>query len=179
MPISSLVVEHTGDGLVIKSRDGGMRFDTVEFFSELLSFMANDGFRILPRVSHQPRLAIDRLIVAREAWSFAASDLSFAHRKDAPGRFLGARRWASRQGMPRYVFVKVPVEKKPFYLDFESPIFVDLFAKAIRRTVESDLASSAVTLSEMLPTPRQLWLHDAAGRRYTSELRILAVDRKR
>jgi hypothetical protein len=31
----------------------------------------------------------------------------------------------------------------------------------------------------MLPTPEDCWLPDAAGNRYTSELRLVCVDRTR
>jgi hypothetical protein len=33
-----------------------------------------------------------------------------------------------------------------------------------------------VRFSEMLPGPEHLWLTDAQGNRYTSELRLTAVD---
>jgi hypothetical protein len=35
-----------------------------------------------------------------------------------------------------------------------------------------------VTVTEMLPAPDQTWLTDAKGRRYTAELRMVAVDQK-
>jgi hypothetical protein len=77
--------------------------------------------------------------------------------------------------LPRFVFVKTPTEKKPFYVDFESVSAVELLAKAIRRAAgQAQEASIAVT--EMLPDPRQTWLLDGEGQRYTSELRIVAVD---
>jgi hypothetical protein len=31
---------------------------------------------------------------------------------------------------------------------------------------------------EMLPRPQELWLVDSAGRHYTSELRVVAVDER-
>jgi hypothetical protein len=65
--------------------------------------------------------------------------------------------------------VKTPEETKPAYVDFESPVFVDLLAKYLR-------GASAATISEMLPDLEAAWLVDAAGERYTCELRIVAVD---
>jgi hypothetical protein len=91
-------------------------------------------------------------------------------------RYLQAGRWMRRHGLPRFVFVRVPVEVKPFYLDFESPIYVEIFIKMIRRMLASDSKQGRVTLIEMLPTPEQVWLPDADGRTYTSELRIVAWD---
>lgn len=45
-----------------------------------------------------------------------------------------------------------------------------------RPTAESGPASAPITLTEMLPAPDQTWLPDAEGRRYTGELRIVALD---
>ena len=35
-----------------------------------------------------------------------------------------------------------------------------------------------MTLAEMLPAPDQAWLTDTRGQRYTTELRVVAVDQK-
>ena len=43
---------------------------------------------------------------------------------------------------------------------------------------EGNQADKLITLSEMLPRPDQAWLPDAEGRHYTSEFRIVAVDRR-
>jgi hypothetical protein len=37
-------------------------------------------------------------------------------------------------------------------------------------------AGASITVSEMIPGLEQVWLPDASGGRYTSELRIVAVD---
>jgi hypothetical protein len=78
--------------------------------------------------------------------------------------------------LPRFVFVKLPVEVKPFYLDFDSPVYVEIFAKMVRRMVASHRAKDEVTISEMLPAPGQFWLTDADGHAYTSELRMVVRD---
>jgi hypothetical protein len=49
-----------------------------------------------------------------------------------------------------------------------------LLAKHIRQTQAAGLAEFTVT--EMLPDLDQLWLTDREGRRYSSELRIIAYD---
>jgi hypothetical protein len=51
---------------------------------------------------------------------------------------------------------------------------VNILAKEIRRTAEA--GASTFTVSEMLPGLGELWLPDAAGQRYTSEFRLVAVD---
>jgi hypothetical protein len=71
------------------------------------------------------------------------------------------------------------VEDKPVYVDFDSPILVDNLAKIIRRTMDQGAADATIAITEMLPTIEQAWLRDAAGQRYTSEFRIVTVDRGR
>jgi len=176
LPVSELVVEDTGGGLLMRTRDGRVSFDAVEAIGEALSAVAVNAMKILPPARHNPRVTIDRLVVCRESWSFTASELSFVEEKDEAARFLGARRWARSHDMPRFVFVKVPSETKPFYVDFDSPIYVDIFAKALRLLAEHPAADQPFTLTEMLPTPDQTWLSDAEGQHYTSELRMVAVD---
>ena len=77
--------------------------------------------------------------------------------------------WARRLGLPRHVFGTVPHEPKPFYVDFGSPIYIDLFVRYLKD-------ATALGLSEMLPGLGDLWLSDASGSSYTSELRFAAVD---
>ena len=76
-------------------------------------------------------------------------------------------------GLPERGFVRVPVERKPMAVDFRSLPLVNLLAKSVRRTAEA--GPGAVTVSEMLPDLDRLWLRDAGGRRYTAELRLVAV----
>jgi hypothetical protein len=135
-----------------------------------------NSLKLLPRLPRTPRVTIDRMVVCREAWNFPASELRFAYLKDGAERFLEARRWALSHDIPRLAFVKVPAEVKPVYVDFASTIFVDLFAKLIRRTVDKGMAEEVVTVTEMFPDMGRIWLHDAEGLKYTSEFRTVAVD---
>ncbi len=79
------------------------------------------------------------------------------------------RGWAKALGLPRYVFGTVPHEPKPFYIDFGSPIYIDIFVRYLGE-------ATRLGLSEMLPAHDELWLSDADGGSYTSELRFAAVD---
>ena len=119
------------------------------------------------------------MVICREAWTFAAGEISFAREKEGSDRFLSARRWARAQGLPRFVFAKVPVEVKPFYVDFSSPVYVDILAKMVRRTVEHNSVNANISFSEMVPDTAHTWLPDAEGQHYTSELRVVAVDQAR
>jgi len=171
-----MVVTRTATGeLVLRTRDGGLSFDIVEAFATAIGGEIVNHFKLLPPAEHTPRISIDRLVVCRETWRFAASDIWFAFEKEAAERFAEARRWASSHELPRFLFVKAAVEIKPFYLDLASPIYVELLGKVIRRCVEQGLGEEAIVVTEMLPGPGESWLPDAAGERYASELRVVAV----
>jgi hypothetical protein len=170
------VVEENDDDLVARTRDGRLSFDMVEIFGGMFSGFVVNQFQLLRRLTHTPRVTIDRLIVARETWRFAPAVVSFAELKDDAERFIAARRWAKSHGLPRFVFVKVPVETKPFYTDFDSPLYVNLMAKMVRRQSLEGLEGATLSISEMVPGLEQVWLPDAVGQYYTSELRMVALD---
>jgi lantibiotic biosynthesis dehydratase-like protein len=172
-----VVVEDCGGRLVV-SFDGGRKFSVMDVFAEILMGLVLDRFRIFPPAPHTPRVYFDRLVVARESWVFDPTDLDFAAGRDEPRRFVAARAWRDEAALPRHVFVKSPLEQKPFYVDFDSPIFVNILAKAIRRLEREarDGVGRELKVVEMLPTLEQLWLHDGDGNRYTSEIRLVGVD---
>lgn len=176
VPIGSLVIEPGGDSLTIRTRDSKIQFDIVEAFGSLLSKLVANSFRMLRPHTHTPRITIDRLAVMRETWRFSASEIPFWDSKHDAESFLVAQRWARQHAMPRFVFFKSPIEVKPSYLDFASPIYVDLFAKAVRRVIDQGLPEATIAISEMLPAPDQVWLSDAHDRHYTSEIRIVGLD---
>jgi hypothetical protein len=133
----------------------------------------------LPDMAHSPRVTIDRLVVRRETWCFLPGDLAFAFEESEAERFLAARRWARSLGIPRFAFVRSSLEIKPIYVDFDSPVAVSILAKLVRSAKADVSGKATLKLSEMLPTLEDAWLVDAAGERYTSELRIVAVDLRR
>lgn len=159
---------------------GGPSFPVIDVLAEMLLGVFMDSFEILPRAAYQPRIAIDRLIIAREAWRFDATQIEFAQVRDEAARFAAGRRWRRAAGLPRNVFVKVTGEVKPFFVDFDSVISVNILAKSLRRLQEKSTGSEEISVqfSEMIPSAESLWLTDSAGDRYTSELRIVAVDQR-
>jgi hypothetical protein len=175
LPISSIVIEPAQGRLVARTRDGRLRRDVLDLFADALTFMIGSSFKLLPATAHTPRVTIDRLVVARETWRFAAGELPFAGAEGSAERFAAVRRWADEQGLPRFVFVKSPVEKKPFCVDLTSPVLIELLAKTARRTAAAR-AAEPLQVTEMLPDPGQAWLPDAAGQRYLCELRLVALD---
>jgi hypothetical protein len=178
LPIAELVVEEEEQTLIARTRDRRLSFDLVEIFGFMLSMFVANQFKLIRSTAHTPRITIDRLVVARETWRFTPSEMSFAEIKDESERFAAARRFVRSYHLPRFVFVKVPVEIKPFYVDFTSPAYLNLLSKMVRRTAKEGLGAH-VAMSEMLPGLEQLWLSDAEGNRYTSELRIVALDLNR
>ncbi|MGB3440031.1 MAG: amino acid adenylation domain-containing protein [Actinophytocola sp.] len=175
--VSDLLLSETGGKLVVHDRAGGNRMDLVELLNEQLMGQLVQQFRPLPTVPHTPRVSIDRLVVSRENWRLPVSGLGFAFAADEATRFLRAQEWRRGTGVPRFVFVKSPVEFKPFYVDLESLPSVEHFAHAIRALDRAE-PDGLMSVGEMLPGPDELWLTDAEGARYTAEFRFVAVDRR-
>jgi hypothetical protein len=154
--------------LVVRTRDGRVAYDVIAFLEHHLLGASFSEFGLLGG-PNTPRVVVDGVVLVRERWVVPASDLAFAHAGDANQRFVQARAWARSADLPRRLFLKVPQETKPLFLDLASPTFVELAAKVVRK-------AQAVTFSEMLPDLDDLWLIDAERKRYTSELRMVAVD---
>lgn len=169
---ADMVLERRAGRLEVRTRDARVRFEALEFLGYTLMWSAVNRFGLLPRTAHTPRVTLDGVVIQRERWQFAPQELAFARLADPLERFLGARRFAQRHGLPRFAFFKAPHEPKPCYLDFASPIYVDVLAKQTRAAPPQ----AALVVTEMLPRADQAWLVDAQGRRYTSELRIVALD---
>lgn len=176
LPISSLVVEDTSCGLRLRTRDGKQSFEILEACASVMVGQVIQRFSLVGSGRYNPRINFDDLVVARETRRFESKELEFAALKDESERFLAARKWARANGLPRFVFVKVPIEVKPFYVDFASPIYIDILAKVLRRMNEQGEPGALLSVTEMLPQPHETWLCDAEGNRYTSEFRCVAVE---
>jgi len=168
------------EGTVMVRLPGGEVFDFLDVFGEMLTSMVASRFRLFAGRPYTPRVKIDHLVVSRESWRFNPADLDFAAEKDEVARFVRTREWAAALGIPRYVFAKSNAEEKPVYVDFTSPVYVNILAKMIRRTNAAErLPDKAITVVEMLPAHDDLWLADHEGNRYTSELRFTWADDRR
>jgi hypothetical protein len=115
-------------------------------------------------------------VVSREKWTLPATEPAFAGHADQSTRYLQARAWAARHGLPRHVFLRLSGERKPIYADLTSLASIDLLCRGLRRARRNAGPDAKVTIAEMLPGPDQAWLFDAQGRRYTAELRMVATD---
>ncbi len=171
---ADLLVE-SNDGRLRVTVPGGHRFDVLDVFAELLMNLVGDRFDLFGPLPHTPRVTIDRFVVCRESWTFDPAPLNFATQRGEAAQFAGARRWCRENSLPTHVFVKTAAAKKPFYVDFESPIYVNNLCKSIR-VAQRASSKPEVRVTELLPALDELWLRDVDGNRYTSELRLAAVD---
>ena len=153
------------DGATITDRDGSFRAP-LHFLFWLPMFVATVfGYEPFPKVEHMERITVGRTVYSRESWRIPVGDCP-----TDPATVAG---WARDHGMPRRVFVHMPDERKPTYLEVESTVLARIFCRQIRRRV--DTPERLVSVSEMLPRPEDCWL-ELDGERYTSELRVAAVD---
>lgn len=173
LSLADLVAKRRGTSIVVTHRDGGAEYGFAEVAGELFGLTMLNAFRPIGGRGHRPRVTIDRMVLSRETWVFPAADVDWAFLKDEAMRYAGARRWRSANGLPERAFFRVPAERKPMAVDFRSLPLVNLLGKAIRRSAID--GSGDVTITEMLPDIDRLWLTDAAGERYTAELRVVAV----
>ena len=160
--------------LIVRLPDGTVT-DVLDAFAEALMDLVIDSCKMFKATRHTPRVSFDRLVVCRETWRFDPGELAFAAEAEEALRYLGTRRWQRENGLPRHVFVKSPDEMKPFFVDFDSPVYVNVLCKSVRRSRGGD-APGQIVVSEMMPDLDELWLTDADGRSYTCELRMVAVD---
>jgi Lantibiotic dehydratase, N terminus len=141
------VVESDGRLLAVSRRH---RFDLLTVFERRIKLRAATAFSLGDGADVSPRRSLGDLVLQRAQW------------RVAPDRI-------GELDLPERVYVRVPSEIKPIYVDFRSPVSREMLT---RFTHDAPYA----TISEMLPGPEGLWLRDAEGRRYTSELRLIATD---
>ena len=163
-----LVDELLVDGDDLVDRSGRLRIPLLDAFGVAIFVAGVRAFELLPDAEHAPRLTAGRVVVRRESWSIPACEVP-----SDPGDIPGFSR---DRGMPRRLFTKSPLERKPMYLDTESPTLARVLCRHARRAAAEGPAQP-IRFTEMLPTPEQCWLTDPEGNRYVSELRIVAVDR--
>jgi len=111
IPFSDLYVVRSGDHLEVKTSDGQHAMHLFNLTKHLYYDLWSSGFKLIGAAPHSPRIAIDRLVIARETWRPSADDLVFTRELSEEARFVGARRWQRDGGVPRHVFIKIPASK--------------------------------------------------------------------
>src|SRR5262245_60911828 len=191
LPLCDLVVRYdsTVKRLVIRSVSRGFEVipilssgvNPVGFVSDLVA-IGRQGWQsmgYLPGfeaddIERWPRFTCGRVVLFRERWVMRRESLPTLPPAKGPDQdaewFLETARWRRRHGLPRRVFVHTRYDPKPFYVDLESPITVDLLRRAVASLAGKDEPILFVT--EMLPGPDELWLRDPSGAAYATELLV-------
>jgi lantibiotic biosynthesis dehydratase-like protein len=157
------VVVHDGH---VSDRAGSFRVALAELLFLPIFVSAIRSFDPIGR-HVEGRATIGRTVVRRASWSAPASALP-----SAPDDIAA---WARDGGLPRRVFARSPLERKPIFIDFESPSLRRVLARFIAPAVAQS-PGAPVQFTEMLPGPDECWLESEVGH-HTSELRIVALDR--
>ncbi len=168
LAIADLYVERVDGRLFVVDPPSGRRYDIIAFHGGLFWESLCPMFGFLQKRQHTPRVTLDNVVVAREAWWFKADSLSFHTEQKRHARFAGAVAWRERNGLPRFIFARLNHERKPVFVDMESPILVESFCTILKGATD-------VKVTEMLPAPEECWLTQD-GKRFTSELRTVIVD---
>jgi hypothetical protein len=167
--LAELRVDDDADGPVIVTGGGKPIAPLLHAFEHPLFIAGIRSYIPFAPAPHAPRITAGRAVLRREMWTLNGTDIGWVHRKQEA--HSAARQWAMSLDMPRRVFALAAGEAKPIYVDFDSRALVSILGRQIRAA-----GQAPVRFSEMLPDPDHLWLTDAQGNRYTSELRLTAVD---
>jgi len=131
------------------------------------------GFDV-PDITQWPRFKSGPLVLFRRRWVFAPGDapepLQESGDPEAAGAafFAQTQGWRHRHALPRHVFLHTPAEPKPFHVDLDSPLAVDLLRRVLA-PAEEGAAPPILHVTEMLPGPDELWIKDDRGR-YAAEI---------
>lgn len=167
VPAAALTVEASGGTVRCVGPDGPLRFHPpLRRRSDGLDPVAPLAFPPvhLPRIGsgdHTPRVEVDGVVLQRERWDPPVG--TFAVAGDDFEVFHGVWRAARRLGLPNQVYLRVPGEPKPFFVDFESAFLAELTAHLAR-------SGAAISVSEALPGTAEAWLDG-----HTCELRMIAI----
>ena len=147
----------------VSDRAGSFRLPLAQFLYLPIFVASLRSFD--PVGEREGRAQIGRLVVRRASWSACAAELPAA-----PDDLAA---WARDRGLPRRVFVRSPLERKPKYVDFESASLLRTLVRFIAPARER-APGAPIEFTEMLPGPDDCWLESDAGH-HTSELRVVAL----
>jgi Lantibiotic dehydratase, N terminus len=177
VPVGTLTVHAAGGGLVVRSSTDGFEADLAAVLDDYLGIAACNRFGLLEPRAYQPRISIDKMVVARETWRVPFDQIP-SYQGELEHIFAIGRRLREDHGLPRITYARISGELKPVFLDFHNPLAADVFFSKLRRGRDREPAGEVV-FTEMFPGPDELWLKDALGRRYTAEFRFVCLDRAR
>ena len=177
-PISHFYIDKEDPSLKVKDSTTKNDIPWELFLEHLMKISGINSYKLTHSKKHLPRIEIDNLIIQRETWFFNYSELPFIiSKKTSYADFISSSNWIKAQSMPNQIFIKIPGELKPIYIDFRAPKLMIFFCKLLHKAqlkLESDFT---ITFSEMLPNQEEAWLTDAESQAYFSEFRIVAFDK--
>jgi hypothetical protein len=110
-----------------------------------------------PDRTSMPRITVGGgLVVSCAQWRLSAGEI-WSPALDAAAKVRALDRLRRARGLPRWVFVSPPGERKPVPCDLESIRAIRVFERAAERS------SGQILVVEMLPSPEQLALASAEG----------------
>lgn len=116
------------DGGDLVDRDGALRIPLPDALGMAIFIAGVRAFELLPEDEHVERITVGRTVLRREGWNVPAGEVP----RDARDVLAFAR----DRGMPRRLFAKSPLERKPMYLDAESPALTRILCRHARHAAE-------------------------------------------
>ena len=153
------------DGLLDISHETHVKFLILphNYQAEEFHVSTVDPFNFFhPTPRHFPRIAINRVILFKERWSFKINEIEELEERDLWKCFVSINRWRKKFGMPRHVFARTLSEalaKKRFLVDYENPFSINVFCSTLRKAEPED----KVIITEMFPEPDHLWTENNSG----------------
>jgi hypothetical protein len=160
--LENVVLDGRGN---VTDRAGTFRMPLAQFLFLPIFVAALRSFD--PIGEHEGRAQIGRLVTRRASWPAPSAEL--------PAGADALAAWARDRGLPRRVFARSPLERKPRYVDFESASLTRTLARFVAAAREQ-APTAPVEFTEMLPGPDECWLESDGGR-HTCELRVVALAR--
>ena len=161
LAFNDLVVRMQGDELALIHKPTGERLMIYTGGDEQLHLWTFALPRVMPIPvdfgEHTPRIEINGVVYQRERWHLQREHFILPDAQDTDYQIFRKMRAAQkRYGLPRRGFVRVPGEKKPYFLDFDNFFTVELVYHKLKH-------NDTLTFVEMAPGADQLWLKDDMG----------------
>jgi hypothetical protein len=110
-----------------------------------------------------PRLEWHNIVYQRACWNLEQNDLMFLFKVSGFELFFECFLLKKRLSLPDCVFIRVPQEVKPLFLDFRNFFLLEILQHISR-------SSSSMRLTEFAPDEEELWF-EIEGEKYCCEIR--------
>lgn len=110
------------------------------------------------RITRYPRIVIGRTVVYRREWIIPVTDYPHRRKPFTAKVFFDLKKMCIEWNVPRHFMLRVEGWRKPLYVDTENILTLEM----LHQVLGKDPLQLRVT--EMLPSPDELWLRDEDGR---------------